>query len=59
MVSSANEKERQFAMEHGQLVGPRPLEGHGVLYTSGVWGGACNNVHVNLWRKDMLVCCCR
>ena len=20
------------------------------------WGGACNNVHVNLRRKDMLLC---
>ena len=40
------------------LVGPRPLEGRGVLYTSGGvgWGGACNNVHVNLRRKDMLLC---
>ena len=23
------------------------------------WGGACNNVHVNLRRKDMLVRGCR
>ena len=39
------------------LVGPRPLEGRGVLYTSGGWGwgGACKNVHVNLRRKDMLL----
>ena len=22
------------------------------------WGGACNSVHVNLRRKDMLVCGC-
>ena len=46
------------------IVGPRPLEGRGVLYTSGGWGGvgwggACNNVHVNLRRRDMLVCGCR
>ena len=73
------------------IVGPQPLEGRCVLYTSGGrggvgvghvitfmwtcggrtclsvaagrcmyarvgWGGACNNVHVNLWRKDMLLC---
>ena len=80
------------------IVGPRPLEGRGVLYTSVgwgrvgwggvghvitfnvnlrrnhmlvcgcrrracmhgwggvVWGGACNNVHVNLRAKDMLLC---
>ena len=36
------------------IVGPRPLEGRGVLYTSGGWGGvggwggACNNVQCEL-----------
>ena len=34
---------------HGyQLVGPRPLDGRGVLLG---WGGACINVHVNLHMK--------
>ena len=44
------------------LVGPRPLEGRGVLWTLGGgvgWGGACFNVHVNLLVKDMLLCGCR
>ena len=44
------------------VVGPRPLEGRGVLYKTGGWGGvgcggACNNVqcelaeegHASLW----------
>ena len=45
-----------IAIEHGHLVGPRPLDGRGVvLGWDGGWevglGGPCINVHVNLHTK--------